>query len=87
MDKKKILIVDDEQDFTNLIKLNLEATGKYEVETENRGMNAFYIAQEVEPDLILLDMIMPDLGGLDAAYQIKSDEKFKSLLNRWSFTI
>ena len=74
MDKKKILIIDDEVDFTNLVKLNLEKTGKYEVKVENRGEHGLIAAREFQPDLILLDILMPDLGGSEVAYQLKNDK-------------
>ena len=54
MEKKKILIVDDEQNFTKMVKLNLEETEEYAVMIENNSNNAFMVAKEFKPDLILL---------------------------------
>lgn len=65
--EKKILIVDDEEDFTKLIKLNLERTGEYEVEIENGGLRGLAAAREFKPDLILLDILMPDMEGGEVA--------------------
>lgn len=79
MDKKKILIVDDEERFTQLVKFNLEETGKYEVRTEKRGSLGVAAARGFKPDLILLDILMPDMEGSEVALQIKSNEDTKHI--------
>jgi len=71
--KKRILVVDDEVALTRIIKLNLERTGNYEVRTENMGSMAIPAAKEFKPDLIFLDVMMPDMGGDDVAAQLKED--------------
>jgi two-component system OmpR family response regulator len=70
---KKILIVDDETAITRLLKLNLEKTAAYSVRTENLGANAYSAAREFKPDLILLDVMMPDMDGGDVAAQLEAD--------------
>lgn len=77
--KKRILVVDDMRLFTRLLKLNLEATGKYEVRTENQGANALAAAKEFGPDLILLDILMPDMSGSAVLQQIKADQSTKDI--------
>lgn len=79
MAKKRVLIIDDEEGFTQLVKMNLEATGKYEVRTENKGSLGFVAAKQFKPDLIFLDLIMPDMGGGEVSYQLKSDEDTKTI--------
>lgn len=79
MNKKKILIVDDEENFTKLVKLNLEYGGRYKVMTENSAKSAFNSVRMFKPDLILLDVIMPDMDGGSVANQIKSDEDLKDI--------
>jgi len=79
MKKKKILIIDDEQNFTKTVKLNLEETGKYEVETKNNGVRCVPFVKRIRPDLILLDVLMPDIGGADVAAQLKEDEGVKDI--------
>ncbi len=71
MDKKRILLIDDEIGFTQLLKLNLEKTGTYEVRVENTGARGAAVAAEFHPDLILLDIIRPDIDGGQVASQIK----------------
>ena len=79
MDKKRILVIDDEKEFTELVKLNLELTGKFEVRQENKGSHGFVTAKKFKPDLILLDILMPDLGGAEVAYQLKNDNETKDI--------
>jgi CheY-like chemotaxis protein len=76
--KKRILLVDDEKSFTNLLKLNLEDTGNYEVRVENWAEDAFPAAKEFKPDLILLDIIMPRMPGGNVAAMIKADAALKN---------
>jgi len=73
MNKKRLLIVDDESGFTRLLKLTLEKTGNYIVREENDGTNAWLVAREFRPDLIFLDIVMPKIDGGDVAQQIRSD--------------
>jgi len=77
MPKKRILLVDDEKSLTNLLKLNLEDTGNYEVRVENWAEDALQAAREFKPDLILLDIIMPRMPGGNVAAQIDSDPQLK----------
>jgi CheY-like chemotaxis protein len=77
MSKKRVLLVDDEKSFTNLLKLNLEDTGNYDVRVENWAEDAIAAAREFKPDIILLDIIMPRLPGGNVAAQIKEDAGLK----------
>ena len=75
--RKKILIVDDEKGITRMLKLNLEATGNYEVREENKGAQTVASAREFKPDLIILDILMPDRSGTEVVVQLKEDQKLK----------
>lgn len=79
MNKKKILIVDDEENFTKLVRLNLEEGGKYEVIIESKGEYALEAIRRHKPDLIFLDIIMPDMQGDEIAQEISSDEAIKDI--------
>lgn len=70
---KKILIVDDEVGFTRLMKLTVQKTGQYEVFEENDGARALETTRRVRPDLILMDIVMPNVDGGDAAAMIRRD--------------
>ena len=77
MEKRRILIIDDEPSFTRMVRLNLEKTGMFEVREENRATGALNTARDFKPDLILLDVIMPTMDGGDVAAQIQNDRHLK----------
>jgi CheY-like chemotaxis protein len=79
MSRKKILLVDDEPALTRMLRLNLEQTGRYEVREENRGVDALRAAREFRPDLIFLDVMMPDMGGDEVAEQLKQDPELSKI--------
>ena len=72
-EKPRILIIEDNRDFTYSAKLALERTGRYSVWEENEPARAHQIAQRVKPDLILLDIAMPETDGGEVAARIESD--------------
>ncbi len=78
MNKKRILIVDDEISFTRLLKLNLEQTNDYVVRVENRAEDALTTAREFRPDLVLLDIMMPGMFGDDIAARLRADANLKT---------
>src|SRR4030081_3370833 len=71
--KPRILIIDNNRDFTYSAKLGLERTGRYSVWEENDPAKAHQTAQRVKPDLILLDIAMPETDGGEVAARIESD--------------
>ncbi len=75
---KRILVVDDEPGITRMTKLNLERTGNYEVRTENQGSQAVAAAREFRPDLILLDVMMPDMDGDEVSSRVLEDPQLLS---------
>jgi CheY-like chemotaxis protein len=77
--KKKVLLVDDEKSFTNLLKLNLEQTGQYDVRMVNVPEDALPTAQEFQPDIVLLDIIMPRMPGGNVAAQFETDPALKEI--------
>ena len=78
-DKKRILVVDDEPSITRLLKLNLEQTGDYEVATENAPKAVLATAEKFRPDLILLDVMMPDLDGGNLTNAIQATPNLKGV--------
>lgn len=79
MAKKKILIVDDELDFLRIVKLNLEQTEKFEVLTLSSANELIAHLNNFKPDLILLDMVMPGIGGLEICDMLNADLLGKTL--------
>jgi DNA-binding response OmpR family regulator len=61
--KKKILVIDDEARITRMIRRNLEISNDYEVETENDSTQAVATALRFEPDLAIVDVMMPEMDG------------------------
>lgn len=70
---KKILVVDDEVAFTRLLQMNLEKTGDYKVMVVNDSTKALEAGRAFQPDLALLDVVMPGMDGGDLVAQMKSD--------------
>lgn len=79
MEKKRILLVDDDISFTRMLKLNLERSGVYDIHIENAGSRAVTTAKEFKPNLILLDVIMPEVDGGDVAALLKDDPALKDI--------
>jgi DNA-binding response OmpR family regulator len=78
-EKKRILVVDDEPSITRLLKLNLEQTNDYVVRTVNDSTTALAAAEEFEPQLILLDVMMPGLDGGELATRFQASEKLNKV--------
>ena len=70
--------MDDEAGLTALLKLNLELTGQYEVRTENAPEDVVAAAEEFQPDLIFLDVMMPTMDGGQLAAMLQANPKLKS---------
>lgn len=75
----RIFVVDDEPGVTRLLKINLERTGDYEVATVNDPTLALEQALEFRPDLVLMDVMMPELDGGDLAERFKSVPRLRSV--------
>jgi len=78
MAKEKILAVDDEEDIRELISFNLEKDG-YIVETAESGEKAMEMAVSFSPDLIVLDLMLPGIDGLEVAKKIKADSATRTI--------
>lgn len=75
---RRILIVDNDKNTSHLIKILLEKTGRYLVFEENDGAKAHLSARNFRPDLILLDVVMPERDGGEIAAQIRTDPELHS---------
>jgi CheY-like chemotaxis protein len=72
-DMRRVLIVDNDRDSTHLVKVLLEKTGRYLVFEENDPTRAHLSTRNFRPDLILLDIVMPERDGGEIAAQIQAD--------------
>lgn len=74
MANEKILVVDDEEHILELIKFNLESAG-YQVVTAENGEDALRLCSEEKPDLVLLDIMLPGIDGLEVCRRLKSQKE------------
>jgi len=72
---KKILIIDDEEDLAFFVKANLELTEGYEVNTATSGKEGLKLASSYQPDIILLDIMMPGTDGYETLIKLKTSRK------------
>ena len=77
MGKRKILVVDDEADILEIVKYNLEK-GDFDVNTASNGIEAIEIATEWHPDLILLDVMMPEMDGMETCVRMRSNAELEN---------
>ena len=71
-ESKTVLIVDDERDLLELVSYNLRRTG-YEVLSATNGRKALDLIVETKPDLVLLDLMLPELGGTEIASRVRAN--------------
>lgn len=76
---EKILLVDDESDILEFVSYNLTKEG-FQVLTCNNGKEAIKIAQKENPDLIILDVMMPEMDGIETCHELRSIDKLKDTL-------
>ena len=79
MQRKRVLLIDDEKGFCQLVRTHLELDGKLEVFTASTGKEGVEAARQVKPDLVLLDIMMP--GGMDGFDVLKTLKKDKSTVS------
>jgi DNA-binding response OmpR family regulator len=75
---KKILVVDDETELLKALSIRLKTSG-YEVITASDGQEGLEKAKSLNPDLIVLDILMPKMDGYEVCRMLKFDEKYKSI--------
>jgi DNA-binding response OmpR family regulator len=78
MGKKRILVVDDEEDILSVLKFRLEANG-YETLSASDGQEGLDKAKSEKPDLVILDLMLPKLDGYKVCRMLKMDESYKAI--------
>ena len=76
---KRVLVVDDDRVIQQLLEVNLELEGYQVAGTASDGREAIKMAEELKPDLILLDIMMPKMDGLEVCRHLKSDPKLAKI--------
>jgi len=78
MSKENILVVDDEEDIVELIRYNLASEG-YDVVCTGTGEEAVRLAKSKQPDLVILDLMLPGISGIDVAKKLRADQKTRHI--------
>ena len=73
MNKRRILVVDDESSITQIVKMVLDRNGGFMVETLNRSARALEVARAFKPDLIMTDLLMPEVPGDQLIRDLRTD--------------
>ena len=76
--RQRILVVDDEPDLLELVRVNLKQAG-FEVETAENGRQALERLQRAAPDLVILDLMLPDLSGTEVCRRVRQDPALAEL--------
>lgn len=77
--KKKLLIVDDDQDLVELMSDAFERDGRFDIRTANNGFDAGMQVKEFRPDLVVLDVMLPDINGKEVCQRVRSDKALDSV--------
>ncbi len=76
---KRVLVVDDEQNIVDILRFNLEREG-YEVITAGDGVQGLAMARSSDPDLILLDVMMPEMDGFQVCRELRKEDKLTPII-------
>ena len=71
--RRKALVVDDDTELVELITDVLEADGRFEIRVANNGFDAGMMVKEYKPDVLILDVMLPDINGKDVCERVRSD--------------
>jgi excisionase family DNA binding protein len=77
--KKKLLIVDDDQDLVDLMRDTFERDGRFDIRTANNGFDAGMQVKEFRPDLVVLDVMLPDINGREVCQRVRTDRTMDSV--------
>lgn len=77
--RRKVLIVDDDQELVELMSDVLERDGRFEIKTVNNGFDAGMMVKEYHPDLIVLDVMLPDINGREVCQRVRSEKSMDDI--------
>ncbi len=78
MSKRRVLIIDDEEDLVEMLALRLSSTGLFDVQTAPDGERGLARATELAPDVVLLDSVMPGLDGWEVCRRIRREPRLSA---------
>jgi CheY-like chemotaxis protein len=79
MTKKSILLIDDEETIQEVVQVGIEIESGWQVAIASSGAEGIDLAQSQQPDVILLDVMMPEMDGIDTLSQLKSNQQTSSI--------
>ncbi len=77
--KRKLLIVDDDEELVELMVDVFARDGRFEIKTANNGFGAGMLVKEFRPDLVILDVMLPDINGKEVCQRVRNDPSMKSV--------
>ena len=77
--KRKILVVDDDEELVELLVDVFERDGRFETRAANNGFGAGMLVKEFRPDLVVLDVMLPDINGKEVCQRVRSDSSLESV--------
>ncbi len=77
--KRKVLVVDDDRDLVELLVDVLERDGRFETRSVNNGFEAGMTVKDYRPDLIILDVMLPDINGKDVCLRVRNDKSLEAV--------
>jgi len=77
--KRKVLLVDDDVELVELMSKVLEEDGRFEVRIANNGFDAGMMVKEYRPDLIVLDVMLPDINGKEVCHRVRADNTLEDV--------
>ena len=79
MTEKNILLIDDEETIQEVVQVGIEIEAGWQVAIASSGLAGINLAQNLQPDVILLDVMMPDMDGVDTLSQLKNNDKTSTI--------
>ena len=77
--KRKLLVVDDDVDLVDLMVDGFAQDGRFEIKTANNGFDAGMLVKEFRPDLVVLDVMLPDINGKEVCQRVRGDDTMKTV--------
>jgi two-component system, OmpR family, response regulator len=77
--KRKVLIVDDDEELVELLSDVFAKDGRFDIRTANNGFDAGMLVREFRPDLVVLDVMLPDINGKEVCQRVRSDESLEAV--------
>lgn len=77
--KRKVLIVDDDEELVDLLSDVFDRDGRFDIRTANNGFDAGMLVKEFKPDLVVLDVMLPDINGKEVCLRVRSDDNLDAV--------